>query len=215
MAWKRSEISLRGRFVNMETKGDSQIMQYKHIIALCVLALLLTGLSALPAAAEVGFGLRGGMMIPDQEPFNDEFDSNYILGGVLELDSNLGLTLEATVEYFSQDSDNAALGGEISIVPIMFSAKYNFLPRYRSTPFVGIGAGAFFFDRDYDRGSKTKTRFGARVSAGFRFLEDRGMNVILEGARNFTDFDGDNASSFQVTFGLVFDLPPSLVGISQ
>ncbi len=190
-------------------------MENTKIIRCLIITFLLVGVYAFAAQAEVGFGLRGGMLIPDQEPFSDEFDSNYILGGVLELDSNLGLTLEATVEYFQQDSSDSEAGGKISLVPIVFSAKYHFLPRNRTTPFVGIGAGAFFFDRDYAKGSESVTRFGARVSGGVRFLEDRGMNVIIEGSRNFTDFDGDNASSFQVMFSLVFDLPPTLIGAPQ
>ena len=162
------------------------------------------------AAAEVGFGIRGGMLIPDQSPFKDEFDSNAIVGGVLELDSNLGVMLEATVEYYQQDGDS---GGDISIVPVLFSAKYNFLPRYRTTPFVGVGIGTFFFDRTYEDGSdNTDTRFGVRVSAGLRFFEDRRMNLVLEGSRNFVDFDNDNASSFQVILGLVFDLNPAIIG---
>ena len=177
------------------------------------MALMIASCWSFPAFAEVGFGLRGGMFIPDQEPFKDEFNSNYIVGGVLEFDSNLGLTLEASVEYYRQDSDNSVLGGEISIVPIVLSAKYNFLPRYRTTPFVGIGAGAYFFDRDYgDGSSKTKTRYGTRVSAGLRFFEDRRMNILIEGSRNFVDFDNDNASGFQIVVGILFDLYPSVVG---
>lgn len=188
-------------------------MQQIKTSAIILIALMIISCWSFPVFAEVGLGFRGGMLFPDQDPFKDEFDSNYILGGVLELDSNLGLTLEATVEYFKQDSQNELLGGEISIVPIIFSAKYNFLPRYRTTPFVGIGVGAFFFDRDYAGGSsETKTRFGARVSGGVRFFEDRRMNILFEASRNFTDFDGDNASSFQVVFGIIFDLPPSIVG---
>ncbi len=188
-------------------------MQYIKTSVIIVAAFMIISCGSLSAFAEVGFGFRGGMLIPDQEPFKDEFDSNVILGGVLELDSNLGLTLEAAVEYYQQDSDSSTLGGEVSIVPIVLSAKYNFLPRYRTTPFVGIGAGAYFFDRDYKDGtSKTKTKFGTRVSAGIRFFEDRRMNIILEGSRNFVDFDHDNASSFQVMMGVIIDLNSSLVG---
>lgn len=179
---------------------------------MCSVAMLviIVGCMSFPAAAEVGFGIRGGMLIPDQEPFKDEFDSNAIVGGVLELDSNLGVLLEATVEYYQQDGDS---GGDISIVPVLFSAKYNFLPRYRTTPFIGVGIGTYFFDREYGDGStESATRFGVRVSGGLRFFEDRRMNIVLEGSRNFVDFDNDNASSFQVTLGIVFDLSPTIIG---
>jgi outer membrane protein W len=163
--------------------------------------------------AEVGVGIKGGWLFPDQDPFKDEFDSNFLVGGVIELDSNLGITLEADVEYFQQDSDDSVLGGEISIIPIIFSAKYNFLPRHRTTPFVGIGIGAYFFDREFGDGSdKSKTKFGARVSAGLRFFEDRRVNVVIEGARNFVDFDDTNASSFQATLSIIVDLNPSIIG---
>ena len=186
----------------------------QHVKAATVIVVIMMVCCwSLPAAAEVGFGFKGGMLIPDQAPFKDEFDSNYLMGGVLELDSNLGLTLEASVEYFQQNSNSSLLGGELTLFPIVVSAKYNFLPRYRTTPFVGLGVGAFFFDRDYANGSsKAKTRFGARVSAGIRFLEDRNMNLVLEAARNFVDFDDDNASSYQVTFSFLVDLEPGVVG---
>ncbi len=46
----------------------------------------------------------------------------------------------------------------------------------------------------------------------FTLFEDRRMNLVIEGARNFVDFDNDNASSFQVIMGLVFDLTPSVIG---
>lgn len=188
-------------------------MRSKNIAGVVVMLVVMVCIWSLQAAAEVGFGIRGGMLIPDQAPFKDEFDSNAVFGGVLELDSNLGVTLEATVEYYQQNSDNSDLGGEISIVPVLFSAKYNFLPRYRTTPFVGVGIGTFFFDRDYKDGSdSTDTRFGVRVSAGLRFFEDRRMNFVLEGSRNIVDFDNDNASSFQVILGLVFDLNPAIIG---
>lgn len=190
------------------------MQQVKVLSTILVICFVLSCLS-LPARAEVGLGFKGGMLIPDQAPFKDEFDSDVLLGGVLEMDSNLGLTLEASVEYYSQKSDNDDLGGDITIYPIMLMAKYNFFPRYRTTPFVGLGAGAFFFDRDYRNGSESRTRFGARVCAGVRFLEDRRVNIILEGARNFTDFDKMNASSFQVTLSVVFDLSPSIIGGPQ
>jgi hypothetical protein len=174
------------------------------LITLCCLSI--------PTYAEVGFGFKGGMLIPDQDPFKKEFDSNFLLGGVLEFDSNLGPTVEADVEYYSQDSNNSSLGGKVTIFPIVISGKYNFFPRYRTTPFIGIGVGAFFFDRDYaDGSSKTKTRFGARVSGGIRFLEDRRVNLVLEGARNFVDFDDANASSFEVTLSVLFDLYPTVI----
>lgn len=182
----------------------------KTVAVVFTVCILFCGLSV-PTFAEVGFGFKGGMFVPDQEPFKDEFDSNFLIGGVLELDSNLGLTLEANVEYYSQESD-AAQGGKITIFPMVLSAKYNFYPRYRTTPFVGIGVGAYFFDRDFDSRSKTKTKFGVRVSGGVRFLEDRRMNLVLEGARNFVDFDDMNASSFQVTLSILVDLYPSVIG---
>ena len=188
-------------------------MRDKKISGMIVMLVVMMCGWSFQAAAEVGFGIRGGMLIPDQSPFKDEFDSDAIFGGVLELDSNMGIVLEATVEYYQQKSDNSDLGGEISIIPVIFSAKYNFLPRYRTTPFVGVGIGTFLFDRDYRDGSdNSDTRFGVRVSAGLRFFEDRRMNLVLEGARNFVDFDNDNASSFQVTLGLVFDLNPAIIG---
>ncbi|MBD3307001.1 outer membrane beta-barrel protein [candidate division KSB3 bacterium] len=175
--------------------------------------IVLGSLCTAPVFAEVGVGIRGGMLFPDQDPFKEEFDSDVILGGVLEFDSNLGLSLEATVEYYEQNSDNDSLGGDITIVPVLVTAKYNFLPRYRSTPFVGIGAGTYFFDRSFDDGSsKSQTRFGVRVCGGLRFFEDRGLNIVLEGSRNFVDFDNDNASSYQVMLGLVFDLNPAIIG---
>lgn len=184
--------------------------RYRKISSIVVLIVSMVCGWNFEAAAEVGFGIRGGMLIPDQSPFKDEYDSNFLVGGVLELDSNLGVVLEATVEYFQQDGDS---GGEISIVPVLFSAKYNFLPRYRTTPFVGVGIGTYFFDRDDKDGSnESATRFGVRVSGGLRFFEDRRMNLVIEGARNFVDFDNDNASSFQVIMGLVFDLTASVIG---
>jgi hypothetical protein len=50
------------------------------------------------------------------------------------------------------------------------------------------------------------------VSGGLRFFEDRRMNLVLEGSRNFVDFDDANASSFQVMLGIIFDLNPSIIG---
>jgi hypothetical protein len=171
--------------------------------------MILYGLS-IPAFAEVGFGVKGGMLIPDQEPFSDEFDSDLLIGGVLELDSNFGLILDADVGYYSQDGDS---GGDITIFPMVVSAKYNFFPMYRTTPFVGIGVGAYFFDREYPNNTnKTKTKFGVRVSGGLRFLEDRRMNMVLEGARNFVDFDNMNTSSYQVTLSIIFDFYPPIIG---
>ena len=175
-----------------------------------LVALLLICCGSVPVLAEVGFGIRGGMLIPDQDPFKDDFDSNMAFGGVLEFDSNLGLLLDVAVDYYNQDADS---GGDVTIVPVLISAKYNFLPRYRTTPFIGIGAGTYFFDREFSDGSsKSKTRFGVRVSGGLRFFEDRRMNLVLEGSRNFVDFDDANASSFQVMLGIIFDLNPSIIG---
>lgn len=165
---------------------------------------------ASPVCAEVGFGFKGGMFMPDQDPFKDQFDPNIILGGVLEFDSNMGVTVEADVEYYGQDGNS---GGEVSLFPILVTAKYNFFPRYRTTPFVGLGIGAYFFDREYSNGtSKTKTKYGTRVVGGIRLLEDRRVNLVLEAARNFVDFDNMNASSFQFSLGLIFDLYPSEIG---
>jgi len=163
------------------------------------------------ARAEVGLGFKGGILIPDQDPFQDEFDSDLVLGGVLELDSNIGFVLEADVEYFSQESD-AAAGGDITIFPILVAGKYHFLPRYRTTPFVGLGIGAYFFDRQFDDGSSiTKTRFGARVMGGVRFFEDRQVNLVIEVARNFVDFENMDTSSFQITGSLIMDFTPALI----
>ncbi len=194
--------------------GDERKEKYRtnrHIKTIAVVFtvyLLLCSLSV-PAFAEVGFGFKSGMLIPDQDPFKDEFDSNYLVGGILELDSNIGFTLEANIEYYS---DQSTQGGDITLFPMVLSAKYNFYPRYRTTPFVGIGLGAYFFDRDFDGRSNTKTKFGVRVSGGVRFLEDRRMNLVLEGARNFVDFDDMNASSFQVTLSVILDFYPSVIG---
>ncbi|GAK59432.1 hypothetical protein U27_06417 [Candidatus Vecturithrix granuli] len=189
------------------------MMRYRKISGIVVIIVSIMCGWSFSAAAEVGFGIRGGMLIPDQAPFKDEFDSDVMFGGILELDSNMGIVLEATVDYYKQKSDNSKLGGDISIIPVIFSAKYNFLPRYRTTPFVGVGIGTFFFDRDYKDGSnESATRFGVRVSGGLRFFEDRRLNLVIEGARNFVDFDNDNASSFQVTMGIIFDLTPTVIG---
>lgn len=161
------------------------------------------------ASAEVGFGFKGGMLMPDRDPFNDEYDSDMIFGGVLEFDSNLGLTVESTLEYFSQKGNT---NGEVTIFPFLLSAKYNFFPRYRTTPFVGIGIGTYFFDQEFNNVKTSKTQFGVRVSGGIRLLEDRRVNIVLEAARNFVDFKSMNASSFQFTGSLIFDFQPSIIG---
>lgn len=179
------------------------------MVARVLTVLTLLWCYSVPVSAEVGFGFKGGMWIPDQDPFKDEFDSDMLLGGVLEMDSNLGLTLEADVEYYQQ---NGKSGGEITIFPLIVMAKYNFAPRYRTTPFVGMGIGTYFFDRKYDGKSKSTTRFGTRVAGGVRFLEDRRMNLVLEVAKNFVDFDDMNAGSFQVTLSFLFDFYPGIIG---
>lgn len=174
------------------------------------IVVLLLGCGSLPVAAEVGLGIKGGMLIPDRDPFKDDYDSDIVFGGVLEFDSNMGLTLEADVEYFQQDGN---AGGDMTLFPFVLMAKYNLSPRYRTTPFVGIGVGAYFFDCDFGDGHrKAKTRYGTRVAGGLRFLEDRRMNLVLEAARNFVDFSNLNASSFEITFSLIFDLYSSEIG---
>jgi hypothetical protein len=183
----------------------------KRVTGVLTVLIVLCWLS-IPAFAEVGFGIKGGILMPDRDPFKDEFDSNFVIGGVLEFDSNLGPVVEADVEYYNQDSNNSKLGGKITLFPIVVSLKYNFFPRYRTTPFVGLGVGAFFFDREYAKlGSKSKTRYGTRVSGGIRFFEDRKINLVLEAARNFVDFDNSNASSFEFTVSILFDVYPNVI----
>jgi len=170
-----------------------------------ILMILMGG--NVPTYAEVGLGIKGGMLIPDQEPFKDYFDSNVLVGGVLEFDSNMGPTVEANVEYYK----GSGSGGDMTIIPLVLSLKYNFFPRYRTTPFVGIGIGTYFFDQDYKGKSTTKTRYGTRVSGGVRFLQDRQINLVFEAARNFTDFNDLNASSFQFTVSVIFDFTPTVI----
>jgi outer membrane protein W len=149
-------------------------------------------------------------MVPDKDAFNDAgYDSDLLVGGVLEFDSNLGLTVETSLEYFSQSGDD----GKVTIFPFLLSAKYNFFPRYRTTPFVGVGIGTYFIEEEEGKNSTTKTQFGVRVGGGVRFLEDRRMNFIIEAARNFVDFKSTNASSFQVTASVIFDFYPTIVGV--
>ena len=183
------------------------IVRYQAI-AIIVVALLCC--ICTPALAEVGFGFRGGVLIPDKDAFDDGgYDSDLLAGGVLEFDSNLGLTVETSLEYFSQSGDD----GKINIFPFIVAAKYNFLPRYRTTPFVGVGVGTFFIDEERDKESTSKTQFGVRVSGGVRFLEDRRMNVVIEAARNFVDFKSQNAGSFQFTATVIIDFYPTVVGV--
>jgi opacity protein-like surface antigen len=184
-------------------------MRQIKTVASVLTVLTLLCCYSIPVFAEVGFGIKGGMWIPDQDPFKDEFDSDMLLGGVLEMDSNLGLTLEANVEYYQQDGKS---GGDITIFPLIVMAKYNFAPRYRTTPFVGMGIGTYFFDRKLNGTSRSTTRFGTRVAGGLRFLEDRRMNLVIEAAKNFVDFDHMNAGSFQVTLSILFDFYPGIVG---
>ena len=175
---------------------------------MCILLVLVCWFPVL-VRAEVGFGFKGGMLLPDQDPFKDEFDEDILIGGVLEFDSNMGLTLEANLEYFSQKGNS---GGDITIFPLIVSAKYNFFPRYRTTPFIGFGIGTYFFDRDFNGSSTSTTRFGTRVSGGLRFFEDRRLNFVVEAARNFVDFEDMNASSFQFTLSVLFDFYSSVIG---
>ena len=189
----------------------------RYMMATVVMVALLCS-AGTSAWAEVGFGFKGGILMPDQDPFKDEYDADMLLGGVLEFDSNLGVTVESSLEYFSQDGSH---NGKITIFPFIVSAKYNFFPRYRTTPFVGIGVGTYFFDQDYwdaninQLRSSSKTQFGVRASAGLRMLEDRRVNIVIEAARNFVDFRDMNASSFQVTGSVIFDFYPSIIGMSQ
>ncbi len=185
-------------------------MRFHTPVAIAFVVLALLCCVGIPASAEVGFGFKGGMLMPDRDPFQDEYDSDLLFGGVLEFDSNLGLILESTLEYFSQSGDT---NGKITIFPFLMSVKYNFFPRYRTTPFVGVGIGTYFFDQELNGNSVSKTRFGVRVSGGLRLLEDRRVNIVLEAARNFVDFRDMNASSFQFTGSVVFDFYPSIIGI--
>jgi opacity protein-like surface antigen len=162
--------------------------------------------------AEIEIGFKAGAYIPSEAPFNSEFDTDLLLGGVLGLDSNLGLQLGISVEYYAADSENASLGGDVTIFPIVFSAQYNFFPRYSTTPYVGLGIGPYFFDRDFGNGTSTSsTEFGLRIFGGFKLFEDRPINFFVEGGVNFVDFDNDNASSYQVTGGILFDINPTSV----
>jgi len=174
-----------------------------------VLATLLTISYVQVCSAEIELGFKVGAYIPSDAPFNSEFDTDLLLGGTLGLDSNLGLQLGISVEYYSADSGDPRLGGDVTIFPIVFSAQYNFLPRYYMTPYLGIGLGPYFFDRDFANGSsESSTEFGVRIFGGLKMFEDRPINFVIEGGRNFVDFDGDNASSYQVTGGILFDLNP-------
>jgi hypothetical protein len=194
-------------------KENARMRQYGRIAVVVLIGLMLVGGQCLPAYAEGGFGFKGGMLLPDQKPFKDKFDSGPLFGGVLEFDSNMGPTIEASVEYFSSDGS----GGDISIIPLILMVKYEFFPRYRTTPFVGVGIGTYFFDRDYKENnvskSVTKTQYGTRVAAGIRFFEDRRFNLVLEADRNFVDFQSLNASSFQFSASLIFDFTPSVVAV--
>jgi hypothetical protein len=174
------------------------------------LFLIVNCLSMAPAEIEIGF--RAGVYIPSENPFKSEFDSDLLLGGMIGLDSNLGLELAVSVEYYSANSDDSTLGGDVTVIPLVFSAQYNFYPRYVHTPYVGIGIGPYFFDRDFGSGgSNSETEFGVRLFGGVKLFEDRPINFFIEGSRNFVEFDGDNAGSFEVLGGILFDLnPPSL-----
>ena len=186
--------------------------QHSKTTVMAFTVLMMLGGWRLPADGEVGVGLRGGMLLPDQNPFKAEFDASFLIGGVVEFDSNIGPTLEASVERYAQNSNIAARGGDISIVPIMLAVKYSFLPRYRTSPFVGLGVGSYFFNREYVNGTSiSKTRFGARVSLGIRFFQDRVFHLIFEGARNFVDFEDMNASSYQFTATLLYNFSPTVV----
>lgn len=183
------------------------IARYQAIAFIVVALLCCVGT---PALAEVGFGFRGGVLIPDSDAFDDGgYDSDLLAGGVLEFDSNLGLTVETSLEYFSQSGDNR----KVTIFPFLLSVKYNFFPRYRTTPFVGAGIGTYFIEEERGRDSTSKTQFGVRVSGGVRLLEDRRMNVVIEAARNFVDFESMNAGSFQFTASIIFDFYPTVVGV--
>ncbi len=175
-----------------------------------VLVLLLVGSWVRVVSAEIEIGFKTGAYIPSEAPFNSEFDTDLLLGGVLGLDSNLGLQLGVSVEHYSADSKSSALGGDVTVVPLIFSAQYNFLPRYSTTPYIGLGLGPYFFDRDFASGkSNSSTEFGVRIFGGIKFFEDRPVNFFIEGGRNFVEFDGDNAGSFQITGGILIDLSPT------
>lgn len=190
--------------------GERKAM--KFIFKSLVLAVLLVVSCIRIAFAEIEIGFKAGAYIPSEAPFNSEFDTDLLLGGVLGLDSNLGLQLGVTVEYYSADSNDATLGGDITVFPVVFSAQYNFFPRYSTTPYVGIGIGPYFYDRDFANGSsKSSTEFGLRIFGGIKLFEDRPINFFIEGGRDFVDFDEDNASSFLVTGGILFDLNPTTV----
>ncbi len=74
--------------------------RYRKISSIVVLIVSMVCGWNFEAAAGVGFWNSRRNADSDQSPFKDEYDSNFLVGGVLELDSNLGVVLEATVEYF-------------------------------------------------------------------------------------------------------------------
>lgn len=174
----------------------------KRTYVAILLALLISGTSALSAQRKVSVNIAGGLSVP-QGDLADRASMGWHGLATVDLGSPTlpqGLRFDLAYAQFGLDQ-TAGTGNQI-----ILSGTLNFtyrLPSYNSplAPYVIAGLGAY--RTDCTPQCDAATRYGWNFGLGTK-LYVLGMRSFIEGRYHLTKFHGTPMHYFPLTFGISF-----------
>lgn len=148
------------------------------------------------------YGMKSG--------FNAGADVKYYLGKK----RNVGITLGLTYNMFSNNVDSTVAGttynqkNKINIFQAALGVEYNFMPKGKTQPFLGLGFTGNFFSGSskteplptggVDYTLKSESRFGIKVGGGLDFKLSKSVGAVIGFDYNIANLIGKSYDSTTV-----------------
>lgn len=171
--------------------------------------LIILGLSqGVYADNKVDLGLQMGLWKFESPIIQQAWNKNFYWQGHLGILNDAGWELRGNLGHFSdvsQAPDFLGYNYRVDITPLTGSLLYHFNPGAFLQPYLGAGAGMYFFkiQDDYIGDHNVENKFGFNLTAGAKINIDKNFYVLTEYNRNFLP---QNYLNTVFTVGLGFDL---------
>lgn len=175
-------------------------------------------LAATPAAAQVGVGIKGGLVFPDfsSDDFNADNRNGWQAGLFVGGNRDGVLGVQGEINYVRKEvADELGLGEvQLSYVQIPVLLRLNAGSRSRGgaalygivgpsfSAKVGESISGFDFDTDAFEGVDIALMFGGGVELGRFLVEGRYSRGLRQVNKNFSDFTEIKVHSFAVLVGV-------------
>lgn len=139
--------------------------------------------------------------------FNVGADVKYYLGKK----RNVGITLSGTYNAFTSGDITVTGGtmlGKINILAVALGVEYNFMPKGKTQPFLGLEFTGNFFSGKYtqtpttgtatEQTMKSASRFGVQVGGGVDFKLSKSVGAVLGVKYNLANLIGKDSAGTTV-----------------